>query len=81
MKQNENRFSDIYIQIGVRIGYFRKLRGYSQSQLAEKADISVGFLSQIEAPGMAVAVSLDTLLSIAEALNIEAYKLLEFDNI
>lgn len=80
-KENPNRFSDIYINIGIKIGYFRKLRGYSQNQLAEKAGISAGYLSQIEAPGMAVAISLDTLLSLAEALMIPSSKLLEIDAI
>lgn len=78
-KKDASRFIDVYISIGIRIGYFRKLRGYTQAQLAERADISPGYLSQIEAPGMAIAISLETLLSIAEALQIPPSKLLEFD--
>ena len=55
MKKEEHnaRFRDHYIAIGIRISYFRKLRGLSQEQLAERAGISPGFLSQVEAPGMA----------------------------
>lgn len=80
-KSSSNRFTDVYIQIGIKISYYRKLRGYSQAQLAEKANMSSGFLSQIEAPGMAVAISLEKLLSIAEALQIPPAKLLEFEEI
>lgn len=78
-KQDAARFRDHYIGIGIRISYFRKLRGLSQEQLAERAGLSSGFLSQVEAPGMAVGVSLNTLFAIAEALEIPAYKLLQLD--
>ena len=46
MKKEEHnaRFRDHYIAIGIRISYFRKLRGLSQEQLAERAGISPGFL-------------------------------------
>ena len=78
MKKEEHnaRFRDHYIAIGIRISYFRKLRGLSQ----ERAGISPGFLSQVEAPGMAVGISLSTLFLIAEALEIPPYKLLQFDD-
>ena len=68
MKKEEHnaRLRDHYIAIGIRISYFRKLRGLSQEQLAERAGISPGFLSQVEAPGMAVGISLSTLFLIAE---------------
>ena len=80
-KEEQNaRFRDHYIAIGIRISYFRKLRGLSQEQLAERAGISPGFLSQVEAPGMAVGISLSTLFLIAEALEIPPYKLLQFDD-
>ena len=82
MKKEEHnaRFRDHYIAIGIRISYFRKLRGLSQEQLAERAGISPGFLSQVEAPGMAVGISLSTLFLIAEALEIPPYKLPQFDD-
>jgi len=80
-KDNTNRFTDAYIGIGIKIGYYRKLRGYTQAQLAEKAEMSVGYLSQIEAPGMAVAISLEMLLTLAEALQIPASKLLEVEGV
>ena len=79
MKADIDRYKDNYIAIGIRISYYRKLRGLSQEQLAERAGISVGFLSQVEAPGMVVGVSLSTLFAIGEVLGVEPYKLLKFD--
>lgn len=81
VKGNPNRFADAYINIGVKIGYYRRLRGYTQYQLSEMADMSQGYLSQIEAPGLAVAISLEKLLTIAEVLQIPASKLLEFEEL
>ena len=79
-KQDVSRFRDNYIGIGIRISYFRRLRGLSQEQLAERAGISAGFLSQVEAPGMAVGLSLNTLFAISEVLDVPAYKLLQLDS-
>ena len=80
-KHDPNRFTDTYINIGIKIGYYRRIRGYTQAKLAEMAQISPGYLSQIEAPGMAVAISLEKLLSLAEALEIPPSKLFEFEEI
>lgn len=74
------RFRDNYIGIGIRISYFRRLRGLSQEQLAERAGLSPGFLSQVEAPGMAVGISLNTLFILAEVLEIPPYKLLQLED-
>ena len=79
-KQDVSRFRDNYIGIGIRISYFRRLRGLSQEQLAERAGISPGFLSQVEAPGMAVGLSLNTLFAISEVLVVPAYNLLQLDS-
>ena len=79
-KQDVSRFRDNYIGIGIRISYFRRLRGLSQEQLAERSGISPGFLSQVEAPGMAVGLSLNTLFAISEVLDVPAYKLLQLDS-
>jgi len=76
---NTNRFRDEFIAVGIRIGYLRKLKGLSQEQLAERAGISIGFLSQVEAPNMAVGISLATLFAIAKALDVPPSKILEID--
>jgi len=69
---------DKYIKIGWNIAYHRKAKGMTQLQLAEKANISRSFISAIEASKMTVGMSFETFFDIAEALEIEPHKLLEF---
>ena len=79
--KNDNvvKYKDEYIALGLKIGYVRRQKAMTQQQLADKAGVSAGFLSQIEAPNMALGMSLATLFAIAEALEVPASKLLEFD--
>ncbi len=63
--------------LGLKIAYYRKLKGYTQEQLAEKINKSLAFIGAVEAPNVPRTVSLDTLFDIAEALEIPAYKLLK----
>ena len=76
---NISRYKDEFIAVGLKIGYLRRQKAMTQDQLAERAGISVGFLSQIEAPNMAVGISLATLFSLAEALEVPPSKLLEIE--
>lgn len=78
-RNNSNKYNDELISLGNRIAYFRRQAGMTQEQLAERAGISLGFLSQVEAPNMVMGVSLTTLFSLADALDVPAYKLLMFD--
>lgn len=48
MDANDRR----YVQIGLKIAYYRKLNGLTQEQLAEKVGISSGYLSQVETPSL-----------------------------
>ena len=77
--KNDNvaKYRDEFVAIGLRIGYLRRQKGMTQEHLAEKAGLSLGFLGQIEAPNLTVCISLATLFSIAEALQIPPSKLLE----
>lgn len=68
---------DRFINLGITISVLRKLRGMSQEQLAEKANISRSHLSAIEAPNMVRAFSLEALYDIADALKIEPGALLD----
>ncbi len=61
---------DRVLQLGIAIGMLRRMRGMSQEQLAEKAGISRGHLSTIEAPNMVTGMSLDTFFNIADALEV-----------
>lgn len=68
-----------YLQVGLKIAYYRKLRGITQEQLAERIDKTPAFIGHIEAPNIKKAVSLDTLFDIAAALDVPAYKFLVFE--
>lgn len=66
---------DDLIKIGLNILYYRKMKGYTQQQLAEKISYSKNHIQQIET---AKAVpSVIALLDIAKALDIPASKLFE----
>lgn len=67
-----------FIELGYNIAYYRKHRGLTQEQLAEKLGISRQHLGAIEAPNILRPISLDLLFNIATVLNIEPSKLLIF---
>lgn len=69
-----------YLQMGLKIAYYRKLRGLTQEELAERIDRTPAFIGHVEAPNISKAVSLDTLFDIAKVLNVPAYKFLVFDD-
>ena len=73
------KYESEYRQLGLKIAYFRKLRGLTQEQLAEKIDKNAAFIGHVEAPNINKAVSLDTLFEIASVLDVPAYKFLLFD--
>lgn len=75
---NSIKYKDDLISVGLKIGYLRRQKGMTQEQLAEKAGISSGFLSQVEAPNMVMGISLATLFALADALEVPPSKLLEF---
>lgn len=72
-------YADQYQQIGLKIAYYRKRRGLTQEQLAERLGMSAAYIGHVEAPNIAKAVSLDTLFDIAQILDVPAYKFLLFD--
>ncbi len=64
--------------LGLNISYYRKKQGLSQSQLAEKLNISRTHMSRIEtADG---TVSLTVVLDICDALNVKPRQLFDFDD-
>lgn len=73
-------FSSQYLQLGLKIAYYRKLKGLTQEALAEKIDRSPAFIGHVEAPNIKKSVSLDTLFAIAEALDVPAHKFFLFED-
>lgn len=70
--------SERYRDLGYAIAYYRKRKGLTQEQLADRIGISRQHMGAIEAPNMIRAVSLDVLFNIASVLEIEPYLLLKF---
>lgn len=62
---------DLYCTISKNIKNYRQKSGLTQSQLAEKAGISISYLSKIEAAGCDKGLSIAVLNNIANVLNIE----------
>lgn len=75
MDKNDNR----YIQIGLKIAYYRKLNGMTQEKMAEEIGLSPGYVSQIETPGFVQPISLKTLFAVADLFHIKPAKFLEFE--
>lgn len=71
--------TDRYRQIGLKIAYYRKLRGLTQEQLAEKVDRTPAFIGHLEAPNVEKGISLDTLFDIADVLNVPPQRFFTFE--
>lgn len=73
-------YTEKYRQIGLKIAYYRKLRGLTQEELAEKTDLTPAFIDHLEAPNIAKAPSLDALFDIATVLDVPPSKFLTFED-
>ena len=76
-RETQREYAERYRILGLRIAYYRKLSDYTQETFAEKIGRSVNFVAQVEGPGTAKGVSLETLFRMSDVLGIPAYKLLE----
>jgi len=72
-KHRENK----RVLLGRRIRIIRKAKGWTQEQLGSKADISYKFIGEIERGQQ--NPSFDTLVKIADALEIELFDLFRFE--
>ena len=71
----DNQFEK-YRLLGLNIAYYRKQKGLSQSQLAEKVNISRTHMSRIETADC--AVSLDVIFDICDALAVTPARMFDF---
>lgn len=62
---------DLYRVIGANIKHYRELAKLTQVQLAERAKISISYLSKIEAAGCDKSLSISVLNQIANVLSVE----------
>ena len=72
-------YKDKYIKLGLKISYYRKIRGLTQEKLVETIEKAASYIDQIEVSNVYKAVLLDTLFDIAAALDIPSNKFLDFD--
>lgn len=70
-----------YRQIGLKIAYYRRLRGLTQEELAEQIGLTPVFIGHLEAPNVQKALSLDTLFDIASVLEVAPHKFLNFEDL
>lgn len=70
-KEVEFKNRDRFLQLGIAIAALRKMRGMSQEQLSEKANVSRSHISAIEAPGIVRPFSLEVFFNIADALEVD----------
>ncbi len=73
----QTKYEQEYIRFGLRVQYYRKLRGMTQEAFAERVGISWSYLAKIESPTRAFGVSMETLFAMAEALEVPVARLFE----
>lgn len=61
--------------ISHNIKYYRQKQNISQERLAEKSDLSISYIKQLESGKIFKNLSLTTLLKLSKALNISINKL------
>lgn len=61
---------ELYKVIGSNIKYYREKANLTQIQLAEKVQISISYLSKLEASGCNKSISISVLNHIANMLNV-----------
>lgn len=70
VNKRDYEYENLILKLGLKISYYRKLRGYTQEELSEKVNISITHLGYIEAPNMNKGVSLKTLFKISQVLDV-----------
>lgn len=76
MHKEDIKYADFYKNIGRNIAKHRINQGYTQESFANKVGISYSYYTQIEAPNVIIKMSLEVLLDIASALNLNIKDLL-----
>ena len=70
-------YADRYKEIGQKIKIKRIEKGLTQEELADRAAISLSYLTKIEAPNTAKAFSLEVVFAISDALGIPITELFD----
>lgn len=73
----ETEYREQFIRFGLKVQYYRKLRGMTQEAFADELGKSWSFVAKIESPTRTFGVSMETLFKIAEVLEVPTSKLFE----
>ncbi len=79
MEEKREEFREQYQMLGLRIALYRKKKGWTQEQFAEKLGCSWGFISRIEANNgkIITGASLYMVFRMAKLLDVPVSKLFE----
>ncbi len=77
---SKEEYNGILLDIGLKIGYYRRKAGMTQAKLAEETEMTVSYISQLESPNLPYCPSVKTLFTIAKVLGIPASKLIDIEN-
>ena len=77
---SENEYKSILLNIGIKIGYYRRKAGMTQAELAEYTGMTLSYISQLESPNLPYCPSIKALFSIAKVLGVSASKLIDIDD-
>ena len=80
MLLSNKEYEGILLDIGLKIGYYRRKSGMTQAELAEHTEMTVSYISQLESPNLPYCPSIKALFTIAKALGIKASKLIDIDD-
>ncbi len=67
-----------FLQLGLTVGYYRRLKGLTQEDLANAVGLSRTHISNLEATKVKTSFSLDKLFDVADVLNVPVAKLFDF---
>lgn len=73
----ETEYREQFIRFGLKVQYYRKLRGMTQEAFADEIGKSWSFVAKIEIPTRPFGVSMDTLFKISDVLGVPTSKLFE----
>ena len=73
----KTEFEQEYIKFGLKVQCYRKLKGITQEDFAEKIGRSWSFIAKSEGPTNPCGVSMETLFKIARVLDVPVSKLFE----
>ncbi len=80
MVLNSKEYNGILLDIGLKIGYYRRKAGMTQAELAEQTEMTVSYISQLESPNLPYCPSVKALFTIAKVLGIPASKLIDIED-